>query len=410
MTWVTWPPAVALLVLPTSSAAVEHCRIRIDHADGSLLVNAKNVTGTLRWGARLGDEVTPVFNAAECITAAGKASRCLLAAGGSPEATTAPDGCVIHLRDNGSTACAAEVRGCAVTPPPLPCPLFPADNVWRADVSAVPLHSLSEAWVDSVGRDTPVHPDFGSGTYGGGTIGIPFTVVPAIQPPVPLTFLYDDESDPGPYPIPALVPVEGGARLGKGRGDSHVIVVEKSSCTLYEVFAARAVHKGESWKAGSGAVWDLGSNALRPATWTSADAAGLPILPGLIRYEEILAGQITHAIRFTTEQTQRAFVWPARHYASSSTDPALPPMGAWARLKAGFDVSGFSPTNQVILNALKQHGMLLADNGSPWFLSGLPDPRWDNDELRELRTLTGDDFEFVDASGLMVDPDSGQTQ
>ncbi len=402
--------AIAAVLLASGAHAVERCRVRVRRSDGVLSVSARGVEGALRWGTRLGDETRAFANAAGCVRSSGRARGCELAPEGAPERRTPPPGCVLYLADDGAARCAAAVPACLPTPPSLPCTLFPPDNVWHADVSALPLDPRSDAWVDSIGRAEPLHPDFGAGLFAGGPIGIPFTVVPALQPLVPIAFFYADESDPGPYPIPPLAPVEGGRRLGRGKGDRHVLVVEESTCALYEVFDARRRRRGASWKAGSGAVWDLGSNALRPRSWTSADAAGLPILAGLVRYEEVAAGEIGHAIRFTAPRTQRAYLWPARHFASSSTDPALPPMGAWARLKAGFDVSGFSPANQVILRALQRHGMILADNGSPWFLSGTPDPRWDDDDLHALAALTGDDFEFVDASSLMVDPDSGRTQ
>jgi hypothetical protein len=223
---------------------------------------------------------------------------------------------------------------------------------------------------------------------------------------MPVSFEYADESDPGPYPVPPDAPVEGGPAT---TGDRHVLIVDRDRCTLYELYAAYPQLDG-SWRAGSGAVFDLRSNALRPATWTSADAAGLPILPGLVRYEEVAAGAIRHAVRFTASRTQRAYVWPARHYASSSTDPTRPPMGQRFRLKAGFDVSPFPARVQVILNALKTYGLILADNGSSWFISGVPDERWDNDELRALNQVHGHDFEAVDGTSLMVSPDSGQAR
>ena len=294
------------------------------------------------------------------------------------------------------------------TPLPIPCPLFPGNNIWNADVSALPVDANSDAYVASIGTGAPLHPDFGSGLYKRQPIGIPYTVVPSIQPFVPITFLYADESDPGPYPIPPFAPIEGGSAPGRGAGDRHVLIVEAGTCRLYEIYDAHRQHSGASWTGGSGALWDLNSNALRPSTWTSADAAGLPILPGLVRYDEVAAGVIPHAVRFTAPRTQRAFVWPARHFASSSTDPSLPPMGIRLRLKASVDISGFSTANQVILTALKQYGMLLADNGSSWFISGVPDARWNNDDLHALTQLQGADFEAIDESSLLTDPDSGQ--
>ena len=215
---------------------------------------------------------------------------------------------------------------------------------------------------------------------------------------------YGSESDPGPFPVPADAPVEGGSGSD---GDRHVLVVDRDNCLLYELY--RAFPQGDgSWNADSGARYDLRSNALRPDGWTSADAAGLPIFPGLVRYDEVAAGEIAHAIRFTAPQTRQAYVWPARHYASSSSDPSLPPMGQRFRLKAGVDISGYSGPVQVILRAMKKYGIILADNGSAWYISGAPDERWDNDMLHELDNVRGSDFEAVDCSALMVDPDSGQ--
>jgi hypothetical protein len=288
--------------------------------------------------------------------------------------------------------------------PPLPCTIFPANNVWNANVAALPVHAMSSAWVASIGGASPLHPDFGT-IYNAAPNGIPFTVVPAVQGGVPITFKYPDESDPGPYPVPPDAPIEGGA---KAKGDRHVLLVQADTCELFEMFDARPKRHGTRWGAGSGATWNLGSNVLRPATWTSADAAGLPILPGLVKYDEVASGAITHALRFTVPQSQRAFLWPARHQAGSTTDPAVPPMGARFRLKASVDISGFSATNQVILAALKAYGMFVADNGGAWFLSGAPDPRWNDDDLHALTQLTGSDFEAVDESGLMIDPDSAQ--
>jgi hypothetical protein len=281
---------------------------------------------------------------------------------------------------------------------------MPADNYWHADVRSLPVHPRSNAWVQSIGSTARLKADFGSGLWDGGPIGIPYTTVGEDQPLVDLEFEYWDESDPGPYPIPPDAPIEGGPDAD---GDRHVLVVERDNCILYEVYAAYPQADG-SWEAGSGAVWDLRSNELHPDTWTSADAAGLPILPGLVRYEEVEAGRIGHAIRFTAPRTQRAYLWPARHFASSSTDPNLPPMGAWFRLKSTVDPADFSPQTRPIVVALQKHGMILADNGSPWYLSGAPDERWDNDVLRELLTLRGTDFEAIDTRGLIVDPDSGQ--
>jgi hypothetical protein len=288
------------------------------------------------------------------------------------------------------------------------CPVFPADHIWNVPVDSLPVDPNSDAFVNTIGANKIVHADFGSGVWPPGStspIGIPYTTVPGSQPLVPITFDYDDESDPGPYPIPPDAPIEGGP---DGDGDRHVLVLERDNCVLYELFYAYPQNGGASWTAGSGAIFDLTGYALRPAGWTSADAAGLAILPGLVRYDEVAAGAIHHALRFTAPQTRRAYVWPARHYASNLTGPQYPPMGQRFRLKASFDLSGFSPEVQVILQALKSYGMMLADNGSAWYISGAPDPRWDNDVLHELDAVTGADFEAVDVSSLMIDPDSGQ--
>ena len=246
---------------------------------------------------------------------------------------------------------------------------------------------------------------FGSGLWEGAPIGIPFNVVPGTQPKVSVTFDYFDESDPGPYPIPPGATIEGGAQ---STGDRHVLAVDQNNCVLYETFSSYPQPDG-SWAAGSGAVFDLRLNGLRPAGWTSADAAGLPILPGLVRYEEVASGEIRHALRFTAPQTRRAYVWPARHYASSLTASNYPPMGQRFRLKADVNISGFFPEVQVILRALKKYGMILADNGSAWYLSGAPDLGWNNGHLvDELRMITGADFEAVDGTALMISPESAQ--
>ncbi len=286
------------------------------------------------------------------------------------------------------------------------CRIFPDDNIWNTRVDDLDVHPRSSDYVASIGVDRAVHPDFGSGEWPPGSaapIGIPFVEVGSSTPAVPVDYVaYGDESDPGPFPIPLDAPIEGGP---DGTGDRHVIALDRDACMLYELFDARPV--GGAWQAASGARYDLTSNALRPAGWTSADAAGLPIFPGLVRYDEVAAGVIDHAIRFTAPQTQRAYVWPARHFASSDSDPGLPPMGQRFRLRADFDTSGFHPDVQVILTAMKRYGLILADNGSSWFVSGAPDPRWDNDVLRQLRRLSGADFEAVDVSPLQVAPDSG---
>ena len=286
------------------------------------------------------------------------------------------------------------------------CPVLPADNAWNARVDALPRHPDSDAYISTLGTTRGIHPDFGT-VYEGAPIGIPYVTVPGTQPRVPVSFDYEDESDPGPYPIPADAPIEGGA---DSDGDRHVLVVDRDNCVLYELYYAYRQANG-SWTAGSGAVYDLRSNALRPAGWTSADAAGLPIFPGLVRYDEVAAGEVAHALRFTAQQTQDTYVWPARHEASSLTGAQYPPMGLRVRLKASFDISTFSPQVQVILTALKHYGMILADNGSSWFVSGVPDSRWNDDVLvGELGRVKGSDFEAVDMDSLMVTPNSGATR
>ncbi len=278
------------------------------------------------------------------------------------------------------------------------CEVFPADNPWNTDISGAAVHPNSDAYVSSIGAGGRLHADFGT-VWNGAPNGIPTVEVPADQPRVPVSFEYDDESDPGPYPIPADAPIEGGAA---STGDRHVLVLSRESCTLYELFDAHPVNGGTSWTAGSGAIFDLRSNALRPDGWTSADAAGLPIYPGLVRYDEVAAGEINHALRFTVSQTQAAWIHPATHEASSSTDPSRPPMGLRLRLKAGYDCSGASTEVQVICTALKRYGMLVADNGSNWYVSGSPDPRWDDDALRDLSSIPGSAFEAVDTGPLHV--------
>ena len=283
------------------------------------------------------------------------------------------------------------------------CSIFPSNNIWNTPINNLPVRANSSTYINTIGADTGLHPDFGSGEWNGGPIGIPYTVVSQTQAKVGVTFDYADESDPGPYPIPPDALIEGGS---ESQGDRHVLVLEKDNCLLYELFDAHR-QPDNSWHAGSGAFFDLSSNNLRPDTWTSADAAGLPILSGLVTYEEVISGEITHAIRFTAPQTQKAHVWPARHDASNLTSPVYPPMGQRFRLKADFDISGFPLEIQTILTAFKKYGIILADNGSAWYISGVPDERWDNDILRLLRQVKGSDFEAVDVSDLMVDENSG---
>jgi hypothetical protein len=271
------------------------------------------------------------------------------------------------------------------------CPTFPANNPWNQRVDSLPVASNSAELIASIGLDNGVHPDFGSGLWDGAPIGIPFDVVTKATPRSRVSFLYASESDKGPYPIPQNVHVEGGS-------DRHAVLVDRGACRLYELYDLERTANG--WHAGSGAIWNLRTNALRPAGWTSADAAGLPIYPGLARYDEVARGVIAHALRFTAPRTRRAYVYPARHYASSSYDPSLPQMGLRVRLKASVDISGFPRQARIVLQALKSYGMILADNGSSWYISGAPDPHWSNDDLHTLGRITGADFEVVDTSSL----------
>jgi hypothetical protein len=275
------------------------------------------------------------------------------------------------------------------------CPIFPRDNALNQRVDGLPVAAGSAATIAAIGAGEPLHADFGSGTYDGRPIGIPYDVVGRRTPRSRVSFDYAAESDRVGYPIPRGVHIEGGAGAG---GDRHAILVDRDACRLYELYALE--RRAGRWHAGSGASWSLRSNRVRPAGWTSADAAGLPILPGLARYDEVRGGRIDHALRFTVRRTRRAYVYPARHFASSLTDPALPRMGERLRLKASVDVSGLPPQARVVAQALKDYGMVVADNGSDWFVSGAPSSGWDNDQLAALRRLTGADFEVVETSGL----------
>lgn len=275
---------------------------------------------------------------------------------------------------------------------------FPDDNAWNTVIADAPVDPSSDALIASCGIRN-LHPDFGT-TWNGAPNGIPYVVVSGSQPRVPVTFVYEDESNVGPYPVPADAPVEGGAQ---GSGDRHVIIVDRDEWMLYELFAAHPQSGGTSWEAGSGAIFDLATNALRPEGWTSADAAGLPIFPGLVRYDEAVElGEIRHALRFTCPSTRRAYVPPARHWASSETSAELPPMGMRVRLRADYDISGFPSEVRVILSALKTYGMFLADNGSGWFISGAPDARWDDDRLGTLKNVPSAAFEVIRMDGLVT--------
>jgi hypothetical protein len=270
--------------------------------------------------------------------------------------------------------------------------LFPQDNAWNQDISKLAVDPNSDSLIASIGLDRNLHPDFGT-FYNAAPNGMSYVVVPGNQPGVPVRFTYADESDPGPYPIPPDAPIEGG-RDAPTDSDRHILVIDRDNWKLYELFHAFA--EGRGWRAGSGAIFDLNSNRLRPAGWTSADAAGLPILPGLVRYDEAVElGAIRHALRFTCRRTRRAYVHPARHFASNSTDPRLPPMGMRVRLRAAYDVTSFPSSVQAILIALKTYGMLLADNGGDWFISGAHNPRWNDEELSALKRVKGRDLEVV---------------
>jgi hypothetical protein len=277
------------------------------------------------------------------------------------------------------------------------CPVFPETNVWNKRVDRLPVAPNSRTIVNSIGAGLHIHADFGSGLWDGGPIGIPITVVGSDQARSVVEFLYADESDAGPYPLPAEVKIEGGP---EATGDRHAIVVDRDTCRLYELFALYPQEGDPAWRAGSGAIWGLRSNRLRPAGWTSADAAGLPMLPGLARYGEVRRGVIDHALRFTVRRSRRAYVYPARHYASRSTDPRLPPMGLRLRLRANYPIARFPRQARIILQALKRYGMIVADNGSSWYVSGAPSPGWSNDQLHTLHRVKGSDFVVVNTSSL----------
>jgi hypothetical protein len=270
------------------------------------------------------------------------------------------------------------------------CPIFPKSNPWNQRVDGRSAANNSARIISSIGAGGGLHADFGSGLWEGAPIGIPITVVGRRQAKSRVSFEYADESDHGPYPIPRNVKIEGGR---SSSGDRHALIVDRDSCRLYELYALYPNARG--WRAGSGAIWNLRSNRVRPAGWTSADAAGLGIFPGLARYDEVKRGVIDHALRFTVQRTRRSYVFPARHFASDSNDPNLPPMGLRLRLKSSFDVSGFPRQARVVLTALKRYGMLVADNGSSWYITGAPDPRWSNDQLHTLGRVKGSDFEVI---------------
>lgn len=284
--------------------------------------------------------------------------------------------------------------------------VFPSDNVWKWDISGYQVHPNSGNYIASIGPTGRLHPDFGT-VWEGAPIGIPYTVVSSAQPFIPIVYTdYGDESDPGPFPIPLTAPIEGGPSAS---GDRHVIAVDKDRKILYELFSS--FPQSDHWNAASGAKFDLSVNEDHPLGWTSADAAGLPIFPGLVRYEEVYIKQeVNHAIRMTVQNSQRLYIYPARHFASSSTDPNRPPMGLRLRMKASYSISNLSPPVQVICRAMKKHGVIVADNGSNWYISGAPDPRWSDDTLGQLKTIPGSAFEVVltvDSQGNPIRPSSG---
>ncbi|MBZ5544409.1 MAG: hypothetical protein LAO07_12125 [Acidobacteriia bacterium] len=276
------------------------------------------------------------------------------------------------------------------------CPVFPTDNPWNTDISNFCVDPNSSAYINSINQDKQfLHADFGSNP----DYGIPYVVVPGNQQFVPVLFTeFPEESDPGPYPVPPDAPIEGGSN---STGDRHVLTLDSGNCMLYELYHAFKDSGDNGWSAGSGAVFDLHSDALRHDGWTSADAAGLPILPGLARYDEVAAGAIKHALRFTVASTQRGYIHPATHFASPSSDLSLPPMGLRLRLKGSFDISGYTGQSKIILTALKKYGMIVADNGSSWYITGAPDSRWDDTDLDQLKTVPGSAFEVVQTGTIL---------
>jgi hypothetical protein len=298
---------------------------------------------------------------------------------------------VIKALALGAAAGILALSGASARSPRLAsCPVSPPDNPWNQRVDKLPVASNSSVIIESIGADTGLHPDFGSGLWDGAP-RIPITVARPGVPKSRVSFDYADESDPGPYPIPSNVKIEGGS-------DRHALILDSSTCRLYELYALQ--RSGGGWHAGSGAIWSLRSNRVRPAGWTSADAAGLPILPGLVRWSDVAHGHIDHALRFTVERTRRAYVYPARHYASDLTDANLPPMGLRVRLRADYSIAGFPLQARIVLAALKKYGMIVADNGTSWYITGEPSSHWSNDDLHTLGRVPGSAFEVVDTSSL----------
>ena len=337
------------------------------------------------------------------LAGAGPAGAMAITSGAGAITIAATGGIVTQLGTAGAAA-AASTQASVTIPGAASCPIFPADNVWNTPVANLPVDPRSVGYIAAIGPGDPLHPDFGQGNWDGEPMGIPYNVVSGRQAKVPVSFMYATESNPGPYPIPPTALIEGGT---SGSGDRHVLVLDTGNCTDYEMWAAYPQHGGTSWHAGSGAVFRLGSNQLRPPTWTSADAAGLPILPGLVLAGQDKAGAIDHAIRVTVPCTDQRFIWPARHQAGVD-NPACPPMGLRLRLKASVDISGYPRMDRVILEALKTYGMIVADNGSPWYISGAGSNYWDNDVLHQITRITGNDFQVVNESCLEVSPNSAE--
>ncbi len=297
----------------------------------------------------------------------------------------------------GTVALVAAAIATGSPPPDAPgCQILPPNNSFNISVTGAPAAKNSQAILKQIGLKESFHADFGAGEFDGGPIGIPYTTVPGNQPRVPVRFLFDEESDAGPYPLPANAPIEGGPGAN---GDRHVLVIDRDDCVLYELFNARPQDGGASWTANSGARFDLNSNQVRPNGFTSADAAGLPIFPGLVRFDEVAAGRIDHALRFTLERTRNKHIFPARHDAGQKAKN-LPPMGLRMRLKPSFNADGLPPQSRVIAKAMQSHGLILADNGSNYFVSGAPNGGWDNDDLRALGRIRGKDLVVVDSKKL----------
>ena len=379
-----WNPTPVVTAISPTSVTAGNVTLTVT---GSKFVNGAQV-----FLAGAGLQTT--FNSSTQLTATGTAST----AGAIPVTVQNPDpgassSASVTLQVGGSTQAAS----CSGMTPGAGASLngfraFPDDSLWNKDISAAPVDLNSSGIINFIGGTVSLHADFGAGQYNGSYMGIPYLVVGAQQPMTDVNYMaYGDESDPGPMPIPISANIEG--YPNPGTGDRHVLVLDNANCFLYELYSSYP--QTSSWNADSGAVWDLQANEQRPYQWTSADAAGLPVFPGLIRYDEVASGQIRHAIRFTLARSRAAFIPPASHWAANSTDPNAPPMGMRLRLRASFDVSGYSAANQVILNAMKKYGLILADNGSSMYISGAPDDRWDNNDLHQLGNVHASDFEVV---------------